>query len=247
MITPRFTLDQDDTFVYVDIRTPYVKISEAEFYIEERDFKFYLKPYLLQLTLPDSVIEDGRESASYDVDAGIIKCKVPKMTAGANFEGLDMIATLLNPKKKDQSNKIEVVEGNEYTEIAEDLEDSQKMYGFNRQYINFFEDLQEQLLEITDFSPEGLDPSERFLQKFTRENEDFDIERYLIDADDPYIDSFSIPTWDEVFSGYKISLEEQMSDLQLDSLIRLGNKDYLINSNLDIVIKMQLFDIICAF
>lgn len=193
------------------------------------------------------MIEDGRESASYDVDAGIIKCKVPKMTAGANFEGLDMIATLLNPKKKDQSNKIEVVEGNEYTEIAEDLEDSQKMYGFNRQYINFFDDLQEQLLELTDFSPEGLDPSERFLQKFTRENEDFDIERYLIDADDPYIDSFSIPTWDEVFSGYKISLEEQMSDLQLDSLIRLGNKDYLINSNLDIVIKMQLFDIICAF
>ena len=85
------------------------------------------------------------------------------MTAGATFEGLDMIATLLNPKKKDPSNRIEVVEGNDYTEIVEDLEDSQKMYGFNRQYINFFEDLKEQQHEIADFSPEGLDPSERFL------------------------------------------------------------------------------------
>ena len=49
MITPQFSLDQDETFVTVNIRVPYVKISLSEFMILEREFKFFLHPYYLNL------------------------------------------------------------------------------------------------------------------------------------------------------------------------------------------------------
>ena len=57
MITPRFSVTQDDEFVYVDIELKYVKIQHAEFSIQGPSFSFYLKPYLLSLNLPGSVLD----------------------------------------------------------------------------------------------------------------------------------------------------------------------------------------------
>jgi protein SHQ1 len=50
MIVPEFKLKQNDRFVEVFIRVPYIKVSACEFYIEGSSFKFYLKPYLLSLS-----------------------------------------------------------------------------------------------------------------------------------------------------------------------------------------------------
>jgi protein SHQ1 len=50
MIVPEFKLKQDDRFLSVFIRLPYIKVSACEFFIEATTFKFYLKPYLLSLT-----------------------------------------------------------------------------------------------------------------------------------------------------------------------------------------------------
>lgn len=100
MITPVFDLSQDDDFVKLLIRTPYVKFSDVEFYIDGSEFKFYVKPYFLRLNLPGELIEDGRESASYDVDKGTFTVKLPKLNPGETFEGLDLLTTLLAPKRK---------------------------------------------------------------------------------------------------------------------------------------------------
>ena len=57
MIVPEFKLKQNDNEVIVFIRVPYIKVSACEFYIEADTFKFYLKPYLLSLTLPGPLRE----------------------------------------------------------------------------------------------------------------------------------------------------------------------------------------------
>lgn len=100
MLTPVFELSQDDEFVVVIIKTPYVKIADVDFCINETEFKFYVKPYFLRLNLPGEIVEDGRESASYDVDKGTFTVKLPKLHPGETFENLDLLTTLLAPKKK---------------------------------------------------------------------------------------------------------------------------------------------------
>lgn len=62
MIVPEFKLKQNDRFVEVFIRVPYIKVSACEFYIEGRSFKFYLKPYLLSLSFEQN-LKDVEEPA----------------------------------------------------------------------------------------------------------------------------------------------------------------------------------------
>ncbi|KAI9208549.1 SHQ1 protein-domain-containing protein [Polychytrium aggregatum] len=98
MITPSFSLRQDDDFVYVTIRCPYVRTQEVEFFLEDTEFKFYAKPYFLRLNLPCPIVEDGRENASYDVSKGEIVATLPKVTKGQHFPDLDLLTKLLAPK-----------------------------------------------------------------------------------------------------------------------------------------------------
>jgi hypothetical protein len=70
-ITPSFILTQDDTYIYVTIKVPHIKVSAAEIHADGKDFSFYCKPYLLHLTLPYDVIgdeDDERQKATYDPD-----------------------------------------------------------------------------------------------------------------------------------------------------------------------------------
>lgn len=78
MITPVFEITQDDNFVIVHLRAPHIKVNTFDFYIEERTFKFYGKPYFLRLVFPSDLIEDGREKATYDIETGIVTVNLPK-------------------------------------------------------------------------------------------------------------------------------------------------------------------------
>ncbi|KAJ3044288.1 Hsp90 cochaperone shq1 [Rhizophlyctis rosea] len=98
MLTPAFTVSQDEDFVTVMLRCPYVRAQEVEFYIEGTEFKFYVRPYFLRLNLPAPLIEDGRESASYDIDKGEITVKLPKETKGQHFADLDLLTKLMESK-----------------------------------------------------------------------------------------------------------------------------------------------------
>ncbi|KAI8822541.1 SHQ1 protein-domain-containing protein [Fimicolochytrium jonesii] len=98
MLTPAFTISQDDEFVTVVLKCPYVKAQDVEFYISDTEFKFYISPYFLRLNLPASVVENGRETAAYDVDKGEVTVKIPKATPGEHFPDLDLLTKLLAPK-----------------------------------------------------------------------------------------------------------------------------------------------------
>ncbi|EDO45342.1 predicted protein, partial [Nematostella vectensis] len=218
MLTPRFELTQDDNFVIVEIKTPYVKISDVDFFIGGREFKFFVKPYFLRLNLPGEVIEDGREGAAYDVDKGTFTVKIPKLNVGQEFPDLDMITTLLAPKNKLPAPAGPMIEAASFNsdEIggggdADDGDDSsdfdweieqvfphdnlklsmeeEEKYGFARQKSGILKRRQEELFEIADIqSPESMSLSQIRTARLSSEDLKFDPEHYLAD----YFDEESI-------------------------------------------------------
>ncbi|RKP27568.1 SHQ1 protein-domain-containing protein [Syncephalis pseudoplumigaleata] len=95
MITPTFSIEQDETFLTITIHTPHIRAQEIDMFIAGNEFKLYVKPYFLRLHLPGNVVEDERASASYDIAAGTIKARIPKETAGEHFPDLDLLPKLL--------------------------------------------------------------------------------------------------------------------------------------------------------
>ncbi len=106
MITPLFKCEQDESQIIVSINVKYVKISDVDFYIEGNNFKFYLKPYFLNLFFSHKLkSESDNNHSQYDVDSSLLVCKIEKENKGEIFLNLDMISTLMNTGKE---NKIQV-------------------------------------------------------------------------------------------------------------------------------------------
>ncbi|TDH68074.1 hypothetical protein CCR75_007463 [Bremia lactucae] len=99
--TPRFHVTQDATWVFVHIHVPFVRVSEMEFDVDGQAFTFYCKPYLLKLHFPHEVKDDELAKAVYDPnkDNGTIVVHLPKMVPGVDFPDLDMLTTLLQPRR----------------------------------------------------------------------------------------------------------------------------------------------------
>ena len=99
-VTPVFSLSQDDTYVYITIKVPHIRVSSAEVHADGRDFSFYCKPYLLNLTLPYEVNgdEDERQIAVYnpELDNGTLVAHLPKSIEGQHFPNLDLTTCILN-------------------------------------------------------------------------------------------------------------------------------------------------------
>ena len=105
VLTPKFHLTQTADHVLVHINVPNVRVSGMEITVVDsgRDFSFYCRPYLLRLNLPKAVIDEDcqdeakRPRATYDlnVDRGTLTVYLTKQVPGEQFEGLDMISTLL--------------------------------------------------------------------------------------------------------------------------------------------------------
>ena len=198
MLTPRFTLDQNDDFVLLVVHAPHIRASEVEFYVEASTFKFYCKPYFLRLTLPGRVVEDGRETCTYDVDAGDFAIALPKETAGEVFEGLDMITRLLaKPPAAREAGAplIEVVGGDEDAEAEIDWEAEQRPwdegerelrglgsaagYGFNRRHSSVVgRALSEDPEAVECADPERMGPAEREAARVAAEDARFNPARY---------------------------------------------------------------------
>ncbi|KAJ3247057.1 Hsp90 cochaperone shq1 [Chytriomyces hyalinus] len=98
MLTPQFSCSQSDEAVILVIKTPYVKATDVEFFIDKCEFRLHINPYFLRLTFPHEVIENGKETARYDVGKGEITVSLPKAVHGQHFEDLDLLSKLLMPK-----------------------------------------------------------------------------------------------------------------------------------------------------
>ena len=49
MIRPLFSVTQDESFIYIEAKVKYVKISDFEYFLENNNFRFTLKPYYLNI------------------------------------------------------------------------------------------------------------------------------------------------------------------------------------------------------
>jgi len=190
------------------MHTPYIKAAGADFFIEGDMFQCHVKPYFLRLRLPGRVLEDGRESAQYDVDKGEMVVRLPKETKGETFADLDLHTKLLATsseanKKKDKGPLIQVVgesvdpaeakEENE-SEEEEDWELPQEVpsiekpiwggapYGFNNQVTGFVTELGDELFDVVLIADaDRLSEAERRVQRVKDEDEKFDQEYYMCD------------------------------------------------------------------
>ena len=191
MITPAFQIDQDPHYLILDINAPYVKSNDVEIYIEGNEFKFFVKPYFLRLYFPAEIIEDGRETATYDISTGIFHLKLPKKNSGELFHNLDMLTTLLAPKKGTIKPIIEVVSGETTCSNESEDEDEEDYsweleqqlynpsenilaykYGFADQSFMDPERVKEELSEVIDLhDPYNTPPHERHSLRINTENE----------------------------------------------------------------------------
>ncbi|XP_051483511.1 protein SHQ1 homolog isoform X2 [Apus apus] len=201
MITPAFELTQDPDFLTVIIKVPYARASEFDVYFEGEDFKFYAKPYFLRLTLPGRIVEDGREKASYNTDKGTFTVRLPKEIPGQHFEGLDMLTSLLAPKKSRSAKPLveEIaasaelseeeeeefdweIEQTPYQEGAENTLPLQSPYGFGNLRSGVFQRLQDELSDVIDIKdPDQTPTGERRRKRLEAEAAKFDPDHYLAD------------------------------------------------------------------
>ncbi|KAH3766419.1 box H/ACA snoRNP assembly protein Shq1 [Pelomyxa schiedti] len=180
MLTPRFSVTQDEQYIIITMKIPgYLKLGEEDIVITEKLFKFHAHPYFLSLTFPCEVTDDGSQKATFDRVAGQLVVWVPKAVRGEFFPRLDMVTSLLTPRVAKLAPKIEVVGGDascateamegvaqpeEHTEGEPDWSFEQSIpeeeslnvlackpqYGFNNCYSNFFQPLQEDIKELLD-------------------------------------------------------------------------------------------------
>ncbi|KAN0034321.1 hypothetical protein ACTFIV_000818 [Dictyostelium citrinum] len=207
MIIPKFSVDQNDDFIIVVAITPYIKASEADFYLLENQFKFYCKPYFLRLTFSHNIVENGKEKASFNVNTQEFTFYLPKEIKGQKFNDLDLITKLLE-KKSTNTSKIQVLNGEsnqndggdddddddcdnnedeewEFEQVIEpepsldELKNKIK-YGFNDGYSDFFQGLQQDIGDIIDIPIiDSITKQERTKVRIEFEELKFDPERYM--------------------------------------------------------------------
>ncbi|XP_056380607.1 protein SHQ1 homolog isoform X2 [Hyla sarda] len=276
MITPAFEITQDSDFLIITIKVPYARMSEFDIYIDGDDFKFYAKPYFLRLTLPGRIIEDGRQKATYNAGDGIFTVQVPKETPGQQFEGLNLLTSLLAPKGaktckpliEEIGSSHETAEDDEeefdwqidqtpFEEPSIDALSSQCSYGFGNLRVGVFGRLQEELNDVIDLRDPDVTPaSERTQRRLAAEKAKFDPDHYLADLfeDDAIQHLLKYkPWWVEVQNGAN-SASPDIQDTRViftekekEQLRKFTNKSYLLDKKAEQLVYLSLIDLLLAY
>lgn len=195
MITPDFTISQDEAHIILNIKLPYVKIKASEVYVEPNSFTFYLKPYYLKLNFAQTLQsgESAIASSIYDHNTYIVKFEVKKSVAGETFQDLDIMSKLFEKRPATHKGKpnIEVLASTQSLEGSLDspsepsegkeLVTSQYKYGFDRACEDMFVNHQEELYEMGDLDPALTPVDSRIPALFFVEGKHFDPDHYVCD------------------------------------------------------------------
>ncbi|KAI9253810.1 SHQ1 protein-domain-containing protein [Phascolomyces articulosus] len=211
MITPTFSVDQDENAVIITINTPYVRAQDVDLHVQGNEFRFFLKPYFLRLYFPGNIIEDDDSNAKYDLSSGKFHVRITKETKGEHFADLDLLSKLLarrgeepSESKKQKKPLIEVIGGDDHVQDeerkSEDIQEAidynwelpqelpttelltSASYGFNNQYRGYFTHVQETMNEINDISdPEKSTAESRRRERYEAEGSKFDEDYYAMD------------------------------------------------------------------
>jgi protein SHQ1 len=155
MITPKFEIEQNDNFVIVRIFTPHIKLSTIEYVVNEKTFRFFVKPYFLRLTFEQEICEsENSDDMSYDSETGSIVIKILKKNKTEFFTNLNMLTMLLSNQQKPEKKKVliemieeeEIENGQEEDEIEDPLNDN---FEFFEQKLNSFDEMIQEDVSIS--------------------------------------------------------------------------------------------------
>lgn len=260
MITPRFSLSQDENCLYVTIHAPFSRVSDAEIYMEGTDFRFHSNPYYIRLNLPGEIIENDDAKAHFNADTNDFKIICPKVEKGMHFKGLDMLTSLLEPKGKRDivGNGIEVLneescsEDNSETDFdwfleqkvepEVDLPATASKYGFGMTHSGLFAKLAEELHEVVDVkNPDNQSIAERRLERLKQEKNEFNPEHYLGDF-------FQTDSIDPLILYQPSSrAEEDWTEEEHNLLKGFSNKNFLFDHDQLQSTYLGLVDILLAY
>lgn len=226
MITPFFTVTQNDEFVFISVKISNIRFSASaiEMVVNDDVFIFLLAPYYLRLRLPFLVVDDERSHADFNLKDSCVDIKIPKLTHGQHFPDLDLTAKLLarklepEPASKPLIEELDVsntvaepaAENSEHVAqegAAHDWEIEQSVpeqllgpqYGFNNAYnqiVGVSTSNGNDINELGD--PESAAPNDRVLERLIKENIKFDPEYY---AADYIMEKHPSPDDDKSFGG----------------------------------------------
>lgn len=241
MLTPRFTLHQDDQFVYISIHAPYSSIKDNECLIEDNDFIFFASPYFLRLRLPGRLKDSDLCSGSFDCNCQTYSIKIEKENYGEVFENLNTITNLLIPcvpENPSFNDKIEVVTSINYDNQSPSSIPSNG-YGFGNKILSKFNTF-ELFTEVFDFSPD-LSIEERKSKRKDIENGSFSSDHYLADLYDlEYIQEHL----DYVGPWQNQECTTKFTNSEIDLLKELPNKEYIFTTEEKKGILIGIIDII---
>ncbi|SCV00950.1 LAME_0G13036g1_1 [Lachancea meyersii CBS 8951] len=97
MLTPKFSVTQDEKFVRICISIASVRFSASgvEMVVDDTLFIFNLSPYYLRLRFAQSLVDDERCKAEFKSQDESIYIQIPKVNRGEFFEDLDLPTKLL--------------------------------------------------------------------------------------------------------------------------------------------------------
>jgi len=201
MIVPIFQVSQNEVFIFLNIQAPHIKAKEIDFYVSGNQFRFYARPFYLRLTFPHEFAEEsGLEKASYDYGSGVLTVQIPKLNKGEFFENLDMLTKLLekknpqslpiiseigerDPTQEDNDEELDwEMEQNLPPQLSADELLRKPHYGFNNQYVAYFQPLQDDIKEILELpTPDEIPAEQRSTLRLDCENRKFEPEYYMMD------------------------------------------------------------------
>ncbi|EGV64151.1 hypothetical protein PSN45_003742 [Yamadazyma tenuis] len=210
MLTPFFTISQNDEFVFIEVKITHVRFNSTtiEMTVDGPVFIFSLSPYYLRLRLPHNCVDDERSHAEFDAKNDCVNIKIPKETKGQDFPDLDLTAKLLartnelvsseNISSKSLIEEMDVdnsittkaalAEGEKFDwEVSQQAPESSvvspaNMYGFNNQYSNIIGVSMSNGNDINELAnPENTPESQRIMERLIKENIKFDPEYYAAD------------------------------------------------------------------
>ncbi|KAJ3262036.1 Hsp90 cochaperone shq1 [Boothiomyces macroporosus] len=274
MLTPIFQISQDDEYIIIEMKCPYIKAQSVEIDVNDKEFRFYGKPYFLRLHFTHSLIENGREKSSYNTDTGILLLHIPKAEKGQHFEDLDLLTKLMDIKEKPVEKKVLIEEiGDSKMEPMSDMAidnteqeefdwnhpqelpviQTSTNYGFNNLYSGMGASINELARDFIDIK--DLDSSTyetRRNERLTIEELKFDDEYYMYDCvmneDIPMLLEFKPDSWKLLKKVQKLQeIQVELDQGELEQLSKLSNKNYLFAANEEIYIYFGLIDIIYAY
>ncbi|OUM68948.1 hypothetical protein PIROE2DRAFT_38662 [Piromyces sp. E2] len=268
MITPSFQISQDENFVNIIIKCPYIKAQNVEFFVDGTEFKFYIKPYYLRLNLPGKIVEDGREKATYNIKTSEVTVRIPKETPGEFFQDLSLLTNLMAKSKKEEKKNplIEVLSSGGTLENQPRLSENDEIdwdfpqelpktevnllinshYGFDNKYTGLGRQLQEigsdvvnrEFAEVLDTSTPESRRALRLIQEDEKFDDDYYMDNFINNEEIKYFLKYKPQTWVVL---KKIQKEKKDELTQLENKVSKMNIDMEVDSPINIVNEKALY------